>query len=138
MKEAKVLFLSTDNGESAVLEKLLSEYVVLRKLLHLSELQNELQDGNYDAMFCEWSFHRGTWREVLQQIQHRCPDMPLIVFSRTGGEREWLDVLEAGSFDLLVPPYNRHAVLPVLEHAISSHNARIFQNVTPASAAMTG
>ena len=54
------------------------------------------------------------------EVQHRDPDLPVIVLSRTAGEHEWVAVLEAGAFDLLVPPYRQQALLAVLEQASAS------------------
>jgi DNA-binding NtrC family response regulator len=71
-----------------------------------------------------WSFHKGTWNDALEQVRQRSPNLPVIVFCRSGGEQEWVEVLEAGGFDLLVPPYQKDTVLPVLEHAVVSHDAR--------------
>ena len=125
MPQPNILLLATDDSESTSLQRALNEYVALRKLGDVRELEGELKAGNYDAVLCGWSFHWGRWSDVLLQVQDRCPDVPVIVFNRAGGEREWLDVLNAGGFDLLVPPYDRRSVLSVVEHAIASHSARM-------------
>jgi FixJ family two-component response regulator len=57
-------------------------------------------------------------------VQHTCPDLPVVIYSRTGGETEWVKVLDAGGFDLLVAPYQKCSVLPVLEQAVNSYKAR--------------
>jgi FixJ family two-component response regulator len=46
--------------------------------------------------------------------------IPLVVLSRCGCEKEWIEVLEAGAFDFLVPPYTSSQILAVLEHALTS------------------
>ena len=120
----KVLLISDDEMEASVLEGILTEHVVLRNVRDLAELQTALGKGSYDALFCGWSFRHNTWSDTLKQIQQRCPDLPVIVFSRTAGEREWLQVIEAGGFDLLTAPYLMRHVLPVLQHAVVSHEAR--------------
>src|SRR4029077_13857302 len=97
----------------------------------LQELEVALENGSYDAIFCGWSFHKGVRDAVLQMMWQRSPDLPVIVFCGTGGEQEWIEVLEAGGFDLLVPPYQESTVLPVLEHAIVSHEARRFRRNSP-------
>ena len=136
MRQPKVLLLSTDQTEDARLQHILSEHVALRKVGDLLELRRALKDENYNAMFCEWYFHGGTWDDALEEIEEQCPDLPVIVFSRTAGELEWIEVLKAGGFDMLVPPYEPTTVLSVLAHASASHDGRISRKVTPALAEM--
>jgi hypothetical protein len=44
-------------------------------------------------------------------------------------------VLQAGAFDLLVAPYLERTVLPVLEQAVASYEARRWRSATPYPAA---
>ena len=131
----KVLLLSSDETETSVMEKILSEHVILRSIGDLAELRNHL-DGAYDALFCGWSFQKGGWNEALKQVRKRCPDLPVVIFSRVGGEQEWVEALEAGAFDLLVAPYLKRNVLPLLEHAVASHEARRWHNAAFRNSAM--
>lgn len=120
----KVLLLSNDETETRKLEEALLEYSILRRARTLAELQSNLEQETYDAVFCAWSFHSGTWNDALGQVRQRCPDLPVVIFSETGDEREWVKVLEAGAFDLLVAPYQKHTVIPILEQAAASYEAR--------------
>ncbi|MBI3894977.1 MAG: response regulator [Acidobacteria bacterium] len=129
----KILLLSNNQVETNALEGILSEYVALKSVGNLLELQSVLQGGGYDAIFCGWSFHQGTWNDALQKVRQRCPDLPVIVFCRAGGEKEWVEALEAGAFDLLIAPYMKGNVLPLLEHAVASHEARRLHNATACS-----
>lgn len=115
---ARVLLVNCADVEARVLEGILREHVSLQSVQDISELQVALGEGTYDVLFCGWSFHRGTWRDALKQVQQRCPNLPVIIFSRAGSEWEWIEVIEAGAFDLLTAPYLKRHVLPVLEHAV--------------------
>ena len=128
--DPKVLLLSSDEAETSIWEEIFREHAILKSVKNLSELQSNLEGGSYDAVFCGWSFHQGSWHEALEQFQQRCPNLPVIVFCREGGEKEWLEALGAGAFDLLVAPYLKCNVLPVLEHAVASHEARRLHNGT--------
>ena len=119
----KVLLLSSDETETRKLEEVLLEYAILKRAENLAELQSNL-GGAYDAVFCGWSFHTGTWNDALGQVRQRCPDLPVVIFRETGDEREWVKVLEAGAFDLLIAPYQKHSVIPILEQAAASYEAR--------------
>jgi DNA-binding NtrC family response regulator len=63
--------------------------------------------------------------------------LPVILLSRIGGESEWLEVIEMGAFDLLVPPYDESYVLSLIEHAAASRLARQWHPlpVTPVAVA---
>ena len=124
----KVLLLSSDDAETQNWEEVFREHATMRRVRTLNELQDHLQDDRYDALFCGWSFHTGTWNQALEHVQQSCPDLPVVVFSGTGDEREWVRVLQAGAFDLLVAPYQKRTVLPVLEQAIISHEARRYHH----------
>ena len=128
MTYPRVLLLTTDEPEAAQLNALLSEYVTLAWARDLCELGRLLETGQYDALFCDWSFYSGAWSEVLQEVRKLNPDLPVIILSRTAAEREWLEVLDAGAFDLLAPPYREHNLLAVLEQATASRQACSWQN----------
>jgi DNA-binding NtrC family response regulator len=133
----KVLLIRSGETESKVLEGVLSEHVILHTIRNLQDLDVALEYGSYDAIFCGWSFHKGARDAVLQMMRQRSPDLPVVVFCGTGGEQEWIEVLEAGGFDLLVPPYQKSTVLPVLAHAIVSGEARRFHRDMSHSTANT-
>lgn len=120
----KVLLVSGDDEEMSKWEEILRDYAILKNARSLLELERNLESDEFDALFCGWSFHLGTWHDALQEVQQRCPDLPVIIFCARGGEKEWVQVLEAGAFDLLVAPYQQRMVLPVLEHAVDSYEAR--------------
>jgi DNA-binding NtrC family response regulator len=88
-----------------------------------------LAEGSVDVVLCDWNFLDGTWKEALREIQGRYPRLPSIVISPTQGIeegiQEWLDVLSAGAFDLLLNPSNDLSLRSVLEHAVASGEGRM-------------
>jgi len=126
-----VLLLSTDTIETTVLQQALRKHVILTRADNLSDAMFLLEGGGYDAFFCAWSFHAGTWMEALETVREWQPDLPVIILSRTAEEREWLQVLEAGAFDLLVPPFEKEELLAVLEQASASREARALRGQSP-------
>ena len=127
----RVLVISSDEADTDILKGILSERVALHCVRDLSELHSNLLGGGYDAVFCGWSFYRATWNDVLEHVQRHNPNLPVIVFCRTGGEREWVEVLEAGAFDLLVAPYRKASVFTVLEQAVASYEGRHLHMTLP-------
>ena len=138
MAYPRILLLTTDEGEAAELNALLSEYVTLGWAHDLRELGRLLGTGQYDALFCDWPFYSEAWNDVLRVVQEQYPDLPVIVLSRTAAEREWLQVIEAGAFDLLAPPYRERNFLAVLEQAAASRQARSWQNEEISARQRTG
>lgn len=125
----KVLLLSSTETATSLLKDVLAKHVELRSARNLKETLELLARSDYDAFLCDWTFHDGTWRDALQEVQRRCPELPTIIMCRVGGEGEWVEVLEAGAFDLLSAPYFDYAVLAVLEHAVATHEARTLRFV---------
>jgi DNA-binding NtrC family response regulator len=87
-----------------------------------------VERGSYDVVLCPWDLRGASWRTVLEHVRSRQPERPLIVFCHCGGEQEWIQVLGAGAFDLLCPPYNEDQVMALIEHAAASRYARSVVN----------
>ena len=121
-----ILLLASEEKESAAIRELLRGHVVLTCAQSLRELRALLQKSDYDAVFCSWAFHAGTWSEVLDVVREESPEVPTIVLSRVGAEQEWVEALEAGAFDLLAPPFRERSLLAVLEQASASREARLW------------
>ena len=127
LQHPNVLLLCSDETQAVALQEILNEHTVLTPAKDLPELKAILESSCHDALFCAWSFHRGTWNDALLEVRRLHPDMPVIIFSSTAGEQEWLRVLESGGFDLLAPPYREHFVLSALEQAVASYEARLLR-----------
>jgi len=83
----------------------------------VARLREEKFSG-FDAFLCEWCYEGGTWREAVELIRRRVPELPVIVVCRTGGESEWVEVLQAGAFDLISAPFSEREVLSALLRAV--------------------
>ncbi len=94
----------------------------------MEQLDSLLKRGDFDAVFCGWSFHSGSletgkWSDVLDIVADTVPGLPVVVLSSISESDEWIQALEAGAFDLLIPPYEERGVLAMLEHAALSREA---------------
>jgi DNA-binding NtrC family response regulator len=114
----KVLVLGSDPDASFLVE-ILAQFAAVTKLEKIPRVFKPLEGENYDAVFCPWESPEATWRTVLEQIQSLRLELPMIVFCHCGGEREWTEVLEAGAFDFLVPPYSSSQILALLDGALA-------------------
>jgi two-component system nitrogen regulation response regulator GlnG len=59
----------------------------------------------------------GDWRQVLEIVSHGRRKIEVVVCSRLGDPKLWLDVLEAGGYDALVEPFDHTEVLRIVEAA---------------------
>jgi DNA-binding NtrC family response regulator len=130
-----VLMLSGPESECAVsLQEALTPQVEFTIAHSLAECLRQVQRAEYSEMhavvapsvqsaagfhafLCEWCYQGGTWREAVELMHRRAPHLPVIVVCRTGGESEWVEVLEAGAFDLISAPFSKEQVLDTLLRA---------------------
>ena len=122
----KVVLLDKDREaqENGILRELLAKHASVWFARDLSEALDLLEDDHFDALFCNWSYEGGTWRDALATVQKRFPYLPTIVVHHSGEESEWVEVLNAGGADLLAAPYNEALVQSVLDHAAKSRAAQ--------------
>ena len=113
----KVLFIGSNSAEVA---EILAQFASVTRVLTVPTALPRGKTEAYDAVFCDWDCAGGTWKDVLAKLKELNLQIPLVVLSRCGCEKEWVEVLEAGAFDFLVPPYNSAQILAVLEHALAS------------------
>jgi DNA-binding NtrC family response regulator len=59
----------------------------------------------------------GDWRRVLEIVAQSCPNIEVVVSSRLGDHKLWIDVLEQGAYDVLVEPYECEEVRQIVESA---------------------
>jgi DNA-binding NtrC family response regulator len=59
----------------------------------------------------------GDWRRVLEIVVRECANIEVVVCSRLGDPKLWLDVLEEGGYDVLVEPYQREEIQRIVEVA---------------------
>jgi DNA-binding NtrC family response regulator len=66
----------------------------------------------------------GDWRRVLEIVAHSCPNIEVVVSSRLGDDKLWIDVLEQGAYDVLVEPYDSEEVRRIVEAAADKRYMR--------------
>jgi DNA-binding NtrC family response regulator len=115
----KVLIVGSDLNGCHVAAEILTRFATVTRVPRIQDALSTAAES-YDAIFCPWEFAEGTWRGVLEEAQKLDPPIPVIVLSRWAGEKQWVETLQAGAFDLLVPPFTNYQILAVLEHAMAS------------------
>jgi DNA-binding NtrC family response regulator len=115
----KALFIGK-NSDGAEVAEILAQFASVTRIWTVPTALPQEETEAYDIVFCDWDCADGTWRDVLSKLKELHLQIPLVVLSRCGCEKEWVEVLEAGAFDFLVPPYTSAQILAVLEHALAS------------------
>lgn len=124
MYTPKVILLSASRTETDALRIILEDHVRLTTVNSFLALIFHLNRDDYDAIFCGQSCRGRDWEAIMVKLQQQRPELPVIVFGDKRELNEWEQVIEAGAFDLIEAPYRSGAVLPVLEHAVASREAR--------------
>ena len=78
----------------------------------------EGKTSGFDAFLVGWQCYQGSWKEAVELIHHRAPELPVIVVCRTGGESEWVEVLQAGAVDMIGAPFVEEEILSALMRAV--------------------
>ena len=125
----KVLVLRGKDGDFEGLTEILSRFLNVAVANNPEELESLLARETYAAFLCPWDCPCGTWREICREVHQGHPDLPIIVVRRLGEEHDWVEILEAGCFDILCAPFSSHHVLAVIEHAAASSEGRLLRSV---------
>ena len=68
--------------------------------------------------------HDGDWRRVLEIVVRGRRKIEVVVCSRLGDPKLWLDVLEEGGYDVLVEPFEHEEVRRIVEAAAAGSYMR--------------
>ncbi len=63
------------------------------------------------------------WRSTLELVQSLAPRIRVIFITRTADERLWLDMLDAGAYDLIPKPCKSTDLCYIIEAAVKSSTA---------------
>ena len=120
---ARVLFLKGRAKSYGPLVDYLTDIADTTCVATLAAFKKSLGTKAHEAALCTASFHGGIYGDVLALVQELRSDIPVIVCTEEDGDPEWVEALESGAFDLLVAPFERHAVAKVIEEALESRDA---------------
>jgi DNA-binding NtrC family response regulator len=111
----KVLLLGYDVDSGDLYQKL-AVHAAVTEAPGIEPALALLKSQDIDAVFCPWRMPDGTWRELLAKLKQLHLEVPVVVVCHCGGECEWIEVLNAGGFDLIAPPYDSYQLGALLKH----------------------
>lgn len=88
-----------------------------------------LAESSVAACLCGFGLEDGTYKDLVKHARRQTPGVPVVIVSTPscGNEyREYLAAMNAGAFDFLCHPYQRHEVerIPRVALSPSRHVAR--------------
>lgn len=103
---------------------------IAAKIFFVSGVQEAQQQLSgfafYDLLLVDAELPDGSWRELLPFVSDSQRPRELIVCSRLGDERLWVEAMALGAFDLIVEPYEEREVLRIIQGALDSQLLRRF------------
>src|SRR5690349_7201099 len=111
------------NEDSSLLQQLRivleSQKVTTRCARTCREAKDSLAvEGQPDIIFAGTSFADGTWRDMLSLARQLSPRSGVVITTRLADVRLYLDAMEEGAADYIVPPFVASDVAHVVRSAI--------------------
>jgi DNA-binding NtrC family response regulator len=116
-KLPKILLMAGDY-ECGSLEESLHGLAEITIAQSIHETLHTLNSDDFDVLFCPWEIKGCRWSDFTGLLKNVHPSLPIVIYYHCGGEPEWTEVLEAGAFDLLAPPFERERLESLLENAV--------------------
>jgi DNA-binding NtrC family response regulator len=70
----------------------------------VEQSRSVLGERTIPLIFCEDHLADGSYRDLLAALHRAQPSTELVVLSRTGEVRDYLEAMQSGAFDFLSPP----------------------------------
>ncbi|MEJ2007702.1 MAG: response regulator [Acidobacteriota bacterium] len=117
--ESSVLLVSAGGWTHTALRKVLGDAgIQVRSARNCAEARKIVKDLAIPAvLFCDTDLPDGTWMDVLAlatQVQRR---LPVVVVSRVVDINLYINALESGASDFIVPPFYQQDISHVLRCA---------------------
>ena len=105
---AGVLIVGLFEGDESAWEQVLGGHSGEEKRApSVREALKLLKQNSVRVVICERHLPDGTWKALLESMAELNDPPALIVACRLADERLWLEVLDAGGYDVLAWPFDR-------------------------------
>jgi len=115
-----LLACSDAESRNALRTFLVSPGVAIQEAKDVIEAEVHLSSA-VSLVLCEDCLPKGGYRELLRKIQLARLEVPLVVSSATGGTEQYLEAMQLGADDYIIPPYRRELVESIVQRR---HQAR--------------
>ena len=100
-----------------------------RRIDRLDDFQAALAEQDWDAVISDYSLPGLAFREIVEMVQSRAPDLPLILYSGNVGEEEAVALLKLGVHDYVLKD-RPGRLASALQNGMSEAKARKTQRET--------
>lgn len=87
----------------------------------LHEARRSLRRGTHSLVLCEANLPDGTYRDVIQLLQHKMGQIRVIVMSESDLDDCYREAMDKGVFDVIATPCRRTDVQWIIMHAVQGH-----------------
>lgn len=112
-----VVVATADESAWISLLPLLSVSHTPKRAVTIKECATHLAAGSVSVILADREFPDGTWRELVNLAVSTSPGSCVVVLDRGADESLWLDILDAGAFDLLQSPVEPLSLRRTIESA---------------------
>jgi len=121
-EEVTAILLHRAGTSMALLKQALEgQSIQVRWLATVQEIGPLLQSPDPPHLvFCEAALPDGTWADVVKQARSACKSVKVIVVSRLVDVSLYVDTMEGGAFDFIVPPLSVDELTHVVKCAVEN------------------
>src|SRR5882724_11701946 len=121
----QVLVVGSDVGNRTALVDILEECGLEPVIAsNVKETSNILARRPTHVVFCEDNLPDGSFREILRLVKATRPESQVVVSSKLGGVDEYIEAMNLGAFDFIVPPYRDADVVSVIDSACDRYRLK--------------
>jgi len=127
-----VLIVGSFEGDEAAWDRILGRYRGEEERVQCwREAEKLLQQNSVRVVISERDLSDGTWRDLLESMAGLKDPPALIVASRLADDNLWMEVLNAGGYDVLARPFDRQEANRTisLAYRLGSHRRRVRRRV---------
>lgn len=125
MSFIQVLVVGSDVGNRSALVDILEECGLEPVIAsNVKETGNILARRPTHVVFCEDNLPDGSFREILRLVKATRPESQVVVSSKLGGVDEYIEAMNLGAFDFIVPPYRDADVVSVIDSACDRYRLK--------------
>jgi len=117
--EVKALAIGLQACSPGLVEDLKTAGVVVLAAVDRREAQAILEaESTIQLVLTPTALPDGSWADVLRDVAKQRPAAQVVVVARLADSQLWLDVLDAGAYDLLVEPCGKEEALRIVQGAV--------------------
>lgn len=118
----KVLVVCSDHASRQTLQRVLEECQLIPEYCEtVRDARRKLSRKRVPLVFCESELADGSFRDVLGAAEGTASKV--VVTSRSGETREYIEAMRLGAFDYMASPYRRSEVEWILSHVAGAVGA---------------